>query len=110
MAVRVLASIILLSTSLSASAYYIWGTGEDSCSEYIGAIGEYRHRGNPTDHRAHINWIKGFITGINWAKDSDVAKDLDEEAVANWVDGYCRENLSSTVAEAAAALVTAYEK
>jgi len=39
-----------------------------------------------------------------------VAKDLDEEAVANWVDRYCRDNLGNTVAEAAAALVTAYEE
>jgi hypothetical protein len=39
-----------------------------------------------------------------------VAKDLDEKDVANWVDRYCRENLSSTVAKAASELVTAYEK
>ena len=98
-----------LVASSAAQAYYIWGTGEEKCSDFVGAKVEYDHAGNTRDHLAHLNWIKGFITGINWAKDSDIAKDLDIETVRSWVDAYCRKNPLQSIAHASEELVADLE-
>lgn len=107
--IKSILAVLALTATFNASAYYVWGMGEETCGQYIGAMGEYEHRGQSTDHLAHVNWIKGFITGINWAKESDIAKDLDVDTVRQWVDGYCRANLQDNIAGAAAAMVTEFE-
>lgn len=106
---KVILAIPALLLSINAQAYFIWGTGKDLCSDFIGAKAEFEHRGAEKDHLAHVNWVKGFITGINWAKDSEIARDLDIETVRKWMDNYCRANLHETVAAAAAAMVTELE-
>jgi hypothetical protein len=101
---------VMLLAADAARAYFIWGTGEQKCSDFVGAKIEYDHAGNSRDHLAHLNWIKGFITGINWAKDSDIARDLDIETVRAWVDAYCRENPLESIAHASEELVVALER
>ena len=56
-----------------------------------------------------MNWIKGFITGINWSHDSNIARDLSIETVDDWVDDYCRKNLNDSIAKASEALVVHLE-
>jgi len=106
---RIILATAALLLSINAQAYFVWGTGKDLCSDYIGAKAEFEHRGADSDHLAHVNWVKGFITGINWTKDSEVAKDLDIDTVRNWIDSFCRANLHETVAAAAATMVMEFE-
>ena len=107
---RTLLLAALIAAGNSASAYFIWGTGEESCSDFVGAKVEYDHAGNTRDHLGHLNWIKGFITGINWAKDSEVARDLDIETVSRWVDAYCRQHPLESIAQASEELVADLER
>ena len=58
------------------------------------------------DHLAHLNWMKGYITGKNWSQDTGISRDLDIETVRNWLNGYCRANPGVTIAEAGEAMVT----
>ena len=92
-----------------APAYFIWGIGEMSCTQLVSAKIEYDHARDQQTHLAQLNWIKGFITGINWSRDSNIARDLTIETVDEWIDGYCRNNLSDSIATASAALVTHLE-
>jgi hypothetical protein len=88
-----------------ASAYYTWGMGSQSCSLFITAKAEYEYARDQRTHLAHLNWIKGFITGINWSRESDIAHDLSIETVDQWIDTFCRANLDASIGEASAALV-----
>lgn len=93
-----------------ASAYFTWGIGSESCNLYVSAKAEYDHARDQRTHLAHLNWIKGFITGINWSRNSDIARDLSIESVDQWIDTYCRANLDTSIGEATAMLVVDLEK
>jgi hypothetical protein len=93
-----------------ASAYFTWGVGSETCNFYVSAKAEYDHARDQRTHLAHLNWIKGFITGINWSRESDIARDLSIETVDQWIDAYCRANLDASIGEASAALVVDLEK
>jgi hypothetical protein len=93
----------------SISLLYL-GYGSQSCSLYITAKAEYDYARDQRTHLAHLNWIKGFITGINWSRESDIARDLSIETVDQWIDTYCRANLDASIGEASAALVVDLEK
>ena len=93
-----------------APAYFVWGIGEMSCTQLVSAKIEYDHARDQQTHLAQLNWIKGFITGINWSRDSDIARDLSVETVDRWIDAYCRKNLGDTIAEASAVMVTDLER
>jgi hypothetical protein len=88
-----------------ASAYFTWGIGEMPCSRFVSAKAEFEHARNQKTHPEQLNWIKGFITGINWSRESNIARDLTIEEVDNWIDGYCRTHLDASIAEASAELV-----
>jgi len=92
------------------SAYFTWGMGSQTCDLYVSAKAEYDHARDQRTHLAHLNWIKGFVTGINWSRDSDIARDLSIETVDTWIDAFCRNNLGISIAKASEAMVTDLEK
>jgi len=69
-----------------ATAYFTWGMNSQTCDLYVSAKAEFDHARDQRTHLAHLNWIKGFITGINWRCDSDIARDLSVETVDRWID------------------------
>jgi len=107
---RFLFTLCLLLFAGQASAYYTWGMGSQGCDLYVGAKAEYDHARDQRTHLAHLNWIKGFVTGINWSHDSDIARDLSVETVDRWIDAYCRNNLGDSIAKASEAMVIDLEK
>ena len=107
---KFLFTLCLMLFAGQASAYFSWGMGAQGCDLYVSAKAEYDHARDQRTHLAHLNWIKGFITGINWSRDSDIARDLSIETVDRWIDTYCRKNLGNSIAEASAAMVIDLEK
>ena len=107
---RFLLTLCLLLFAGQSSAYFTWGMGSQTCNLYVSSKAEYDHARDQRTHLAHLNWIKGFITGINWSRDSDIARDLSIETVDRWIDGYCRNNLNATIAQASAEMVKDLEK
>ena len=103
-------TLFLMLFAGQASAYFTWGMGAQTCKLYVTAKAEYDFARDQRTHLAHLNWIKGFITGINWSRDSDIARDLSVETVDRWIDAYCRKNLHATIAEASAAMVSDLEE
>lgn len=102
--------LVLMFIAGPASAYFTWGIGEQDCNIFVSEKTEFEFARDQRTHLAHLNWIKGFITGINWSRDSDIAKDLSIETVDKWIYDYCREHLGDSIAEASAALVVHLEK
>lgn len=107
---KLMLTLFLLLPAGQASAYYAWGMGQQTCANFVASKAEFEYARDQRTHLAQLNWIKGFITGINWSRDSDIAKDLSIESVDDWIDSYCRANTGDTIAEASAALVADLEK
>jgi hypothetical protein len=96
---------------------YINGVGYDtSCGQYIAAAhnlppgshtflsqGEKRF---VDDHTRHLDWLLGFITGVNvWAlKDANVPK-TDPAALDLWIRKWCERYPTKNVFDAAWAFV-----
>ena len=107
---RLLFTLCLVLSSGQVSAYFTWGMGSQTCKLYVTSKAEYDYARDQRTHLAHLNWIKGFVTGINWSRDSDIARDLSIETVDTWIDAYCRQNLGDTIATASEAMVSDLEK
>ena len=105
-----LITLCLMLSAGQASAYFTWGMGSQTCKLYVSSKAEYDHARDQRTHLAHLNWIKGFVTGINWSRDSDIARNLSVETVDRWIDAYCRQNLGDTIAKASEAMVIDLEK
>jgi hypothetical protein len=56
-------------------------------------------------YRIHTGWVRGFISGHNFAKEESVALSSDKEAIEVWILNYCKANPLDTLAAAAAALI-----
>ena len=107
---KLIFTLFLLLPASQVSAYFAWGIGQQTCIDFVTAKAEYDHARDRRTHLSQLNWIKGFITGINWSQNSDIAKDLSIETVDEWIDAYCRANTDKTIAEASAELVVHLEK
>ena len=98
-----LAAILLLASLQLAHAGGIKGAGATSCGSWV----EDRKMNN---HFAQLNWVLGFISGYNQFAYSGSAPNgifgnADPNAIAGWLDNYCRENPLDTVYEGSVQLV-----
>ena len=63
---------------------FIYGAGTQSCGTWL------EHRANAVLHNNELNWVLGFLTAsARWGPD---LRETDANAVAAWIDKYCREN------------------
>jgi hypothetical protein len=55
----------------------------------------------------YAQWLAGFVSGVNWAitDPPDILTGMDFEALAAWVDNYCKANPIERVSTAAIMLV-----
>jgi len=76
--------ILLLSTSVLGreKARAISGAGSRSCATWTEA------QVDPSDQLAAREWVLGFISGFNWASDSQ-AVPVDNNALFALVNNYC---------------------
>jgi hypothetical protein len=75
--------------------YTVYGAGTESCGKWLAEK-------NVLLRNTTVNWLLGYVTAMGtWVPLSHT----DSDAMAAWVDKYCRENPLKGVSEAAAALV-----
>lgn len=89
-------------------SYMAWGAGQISC----GAATDIFESGNREAIESLIQWVNGFITGMNVAHavatnraDVDWANGKDEAARTRWIRTYCSEMPLSTLGQAALKLL-----
>jgi hypothetical protein len=85
--------------------YAVEGAGATSCSQY-----RADREGNDALHFINLNWIKGFITGVNYIRmteqeSAQIGAGLDLDALTLWIDNYCVQHPSASLTDAGAALV-----
>ena len=92
--------VMLLASSWAAE---IRGAGATSCGRWV----EVR---KTNDHYSQLNWVLGFISAYNHyvhkgSEPNGVFGEADHNALAVWLDNYCRTNPLSTLYKGAYELV-----
>ena len=104
-----LAAALFLSVNPTAHsedpAASVIGVGQESCEVWL----EKRSDALASGSRAwfHEEWVLGYITAINrWVHDGkELAPDVDDDRLFEWLDGYCRKNPQQTLSFAAEAMI-----
>jgi len=85
----------LIATShLSAAPLRVLGLDDMSCAAWKEKI-------DPELRDPYIHWVRGFLSGHNYASQSMQVAEVSSGTVANFIDRYCGEHARATVTEAA---------
>ena len=71
-----------------------YGLGVQTCARYIKVLDGYR-KGNysdSADYFAFISWFQGFASDQSHRSGEDVLHGKDSDAIALWLENYCREH------------------
>ncbi len=82
--------------------YTIQGVGIETCEAWLGE----RYEDGPIAWYKR-QWVLGYLTAFNrWAyEDSNIAQELSNELMFDWIDDYCQRNIRQTLSLATEALV-----
>lgn len=85
--------------------YAVGGAGVTSCAQY-----RADRESNDAMHFINLNWVKGFITGVNYIRmkeqeSAQIGAGLDLDALTLWIDNYCVQHPAASLTDAGAALV-----
>ena len=91
---------LLLSLTLSntVQAWTLRGAGTASCGDFVSARAK-------KGEGQYIDWVLGFISGVNYAANSYFGRDIGPVAYAVFLEKYCRENPEDRFSRASVALV-----
>jgi hypothetical protein len=71
-----------------------YGYGAETCGHYVSAREGFR-QGSAKDRfevLMYLSWLDGFATAMSAKQSKDVFKGKDFDAIAVWLETYCREN------------------
>jgi hypothetical protein len=88
-----------------AGKAWSYGPGGLSCGTWLDAGKQESVR-----HQVHLNWVLGWLTAAGAYSVRGELRETDANAVAAWVDKYCRENPLNYIKDAAASLVDELSK
>lgn len=102
---RLLLGSLIVSASLISSgtafAYQVKGAGVSSCGSYL----QNSVQSPKLEHLGDMHWVYGFITGVNYSRDSSYGDGVDLAGIEAFLDSYCKKNPLSNLADASIALV-----
>jgi hypothetical protein len=78
--------LIMISASHSASATTVIGLEDMSCRAWTAS------KSSPDARKANLAWVRGFLTGHNYARPDQQVSALSSGTVENFIDRYCSEN------------------
>jgi hypothetical protein len=81
-------------SQLSAASLRLLGLDDMSCAAW-------KETGDPELREPYIQWVRGFLSGHNYANRSQQVGTVSSATVGKFVDRYCAEHSGSTVDEAA---------
>lgn len=61
----------------------------------------WKKRTDPELREPYVQWVRGFLSGHNYANQKQQVTDVSTATVASFVDRYCAEHAAATVADAA---------
>jgi hypothetical protein len=84
---------------VEAKPISVWGAGNESCGQWTA------HRHTPALYHPLVQWVHGFISGVNWSLEEQQAHPPDAAAIVAFMDSYCTNNPLHRIWQAAAILV-----
>ena len=90
----VLAGALIAASHIFAAQLKTLGLDDMSCAAWTTKI-------DPEHREPYIQWVRGFLSGHNYANQSGQVAEVSSATIENFVDRYCRENARATVTEAA---------
>lgn len=101
-ALAALALLVLGLSSARAEPLKTLGFDDMSCQAW-------KQSKDDTDQRAlYIVWIRGLLTGHNYARPSQQVSTISSGTVEQWVNRYCNDNPASSFSDAALRLSDQY--
>lgn len=91
----VLIAAIALATALPAAAQNILGFDDMSCRAWS------QSKGDPDQRAAHIVWIRGFLTGHNYALPKQQVSTISSGTIENHINRYCASNPNGSFSDGA---------
>ena len=89
-----LAGTLVQASHISAAPLKVLGLDDMSCAAW-------KKESDPQLREPYIQWVRGFLTGHNYANQSHQVGEVSNATVATFVDHYCAEHASATVTDAA---------
>lgn len=81
-------------SSVFAAPLKVLGLDDMSCSAW-------KKNTDPELREPYVQWVRGFLSGHNYANQSKQVAEVSTATVATFIDRYCSEHASATVADAA---------
>jgi hypothetical protein len=88
-----------MGTQVAAGTATVYGAGTESCGKWIASST------NPGIRAWEVSWVLGWLTAAGYYRVAGDLKETDSDAIAAWVDNYCRANPLDTVGTAATGLI-----
>lgn len=96
----VVALLLAHTTVAHAQRIWVYGNGSDSCGQWIA-----NRRANDMKATIELSWTLGWLTGATGTYEFlDIGsrfRHVDHDAVAGWLDNYCRAHPLHTLFDAA---------
>lgn len=89
-----LAGALVASSHTSAAPIKVLGLDDMSCAAW-------KKNSDSELREPYVEWVRGFLTGHNYANQSGQVAEVSHGTVAMFVDRYCAEHAAATVTEAA---------
>jgi hypothetical protein len=80
----------------------VYGYGKRSCEHYL-EVRQGSAQGIESETReylAYLSWFAGFASAMSAGADKEVLSDMDTEAIAAWLERYCRDHPADTLFDA----------
>jgi hypothetical protein len=103
MAMCLLSGVFLCSAgrleSASRTTATIYGVGNHSCGKWLALPRD------DDDWFIHISWVSGWLSAAGHYDVHGSLSETDSDAIAAWMDNYCRQHPLKSIDDAAAGLV-----
>ena len=98
----ILCFTMLVATSVAAAPLKTLGFDDMSCKAWVASKDE------PDERKAYLAWIRGVLTGHNYANQRQQVSDISRGTVENFVDRFCFQNPKGEFSDAALRLSDQY--
>ena len=107
-----LAFLMMSSPVCAQTKGKIYGYGTESCGHYVKVLeGERKEEVNDTaDYIGFMGWFSGFASAYSMRTDEEVLHGKDADAIALWLENYCREHPLDNFSRASMELLATLEK
>jgi hypothetical protein len=113
---RLLATLLILLPATAFADVFSYGVGPDtSCGQFVAANEGHKLNTHGVVQRDGVKyvsenevmhqWVRGLLTGVNWARDTQHQIQTDNAAIDLWLRNWCNKNPTKSLYDATAAFI-----